>query len=302
MIHPTAVIHPEAKISKEVDIGPCVVIGKGVEVGEGTQVKAHSVLEGPHLNVGKYNEIGPNAHLKSHTTLGDYNKIYPFVSLGGEPQDLKFKGEDSTLEIGSYNTFREGATANRGTVHGGGVTKIGDHNLLMAYVHVAHDCSLGDAIVMANNVNLAGHVIIEDHVILGGMVGVAQFCRIGKSSYIGGLVAIVKDVPPFLLVSGNSRNVSIRGVNAIGLKRQGMKEEVIRRLREVFKILFMGDLTFQDGIAKIKQEFMGIEEVKYLVSFIEASKHGVLGRTKEIYVEETQYSRDRHRVSRELPF
>lgn len=301
MIHPTAVIHPEVKLAQNVELGPYVIIGKGVEVGEGTQIKAHSILEGPYLKVGKHNEIGPNANLKSHTTVGEYNKIYPFSSLGGEPQDLKFKGEDSTLEIGSHNTFREGVTVNRGTAHGGGVTKIGNHNLLMAYVHVAHDCVLGDYVVMANNVNLAGHVIIEDHAILGGMVGITQFCRVGKFSYLGAFMAASKDIPPFLLVSGNARNVCLRGVNSIGLKRYGMREEILRALKEVFKILFVSDLTFQEGLLRVKEEFIEIPEVKYFVDFIESSKQGILSQTKERYVEETQHSRDRRGVSRELP-
>ncbi|MBI3019446.1 MAG: acyl-ACP--UDP-N-acetylglucosamine O-acyltransferase, partial [Deltaproteobacteria bacterium] len=254
MIHPSAVIHPETKVAHDVKIGHYVVIGKGVEIGEGTHIKAHSVLEGPRLIIGKYNEIGPTANLKSHITLGDYNKIHPFVSLGGEPQDLKFKGEDSTLEIGSHNTFREGVTVNRGTAHGGGVTKIGDHNLIMAYVHVAHDCVLGDHVVLANNVALAGHVTIEDHSILGGVVGIAQFCRIGKFSYMGGFTGTSKDIPPFMIAAGSPHDIKLKGVNSIGLKRYGINDETIRYLKEAFKTLFLSDLTFQAALSKVKQE------------------------------------------------
>ncbi len=304
MIHPSAVIHPEAKVAHDVEIGPCVVIEKGVEVGEGTRIKAHSVLEGPRLVIGKQCEIGPNANLKSYTTLGDHNKIFPFACIGGEPQDLKFKGEESTLEIGSYNTFREGVTVNRGTAHGGGVTKIGNHTLLMAYVHVAHDCVLGDHVILANNVGLAGHVTIEDHVILGGMVGISQFCRIGKFAYVGGFTATNKDIPPFMLANGSLQGVgliNLKGINSIGLKRHGVSNEVIQDLKGAFKILVMSDLTFQDGLAKIKQELIKTPEVKYLVEFIEGSKQGVLGRTRESHVEETQHSRDRRGISRELP-
>ncbi len=301
MIHPTAVIHPEAKVAREVEIGPGVVIGKGVEVDEGTHIKAHSVLEGPSLVVGKNCEIGPNANLRNHTTLGDYNKVYPFSSLGGEPQDLKFKGENSTLEIGSHNLFREGVTVNRGTAHGGGVTKIGDHNLLMAYVHVAHDCTLGSHVVLANNVNLAGHVTIEDYAILGGMVGIAQFCRIGKFSYTGGFTGTSKDIPPFMIAAGSPHDIKLKGINAIGLKRSGVSDETIRYLKEAFKILFLSEWTFQEALSKVKQEMTAVAEVKYLIDFIESSKQGVLGRTRENNVQETQHSRDRHGVSRQLP-
>ena len=301
MIHPSALIHPEAKVAPEVEIGPGVVIGKGVDVGEGTHIKAYSVLEGPHLSVGKKCEIGPHANLKSHTTLGEGNKVYPFASLGGEPQDLKFKGEDSTLEINSYNTFREGVTVNRGTAHGGGVTKIGNYNLLMAYVHVAHDCVLGDRIVLANAVALAGHVTIEDHAILGGMVGITQFCRIGKFSYVGGFTGTSKDIPPFTIAAGSPHDIKLKGINSIGLKRHGVGDETIRHLKEAFKTLFLSEVTFQEALAKVKREMMSVPEVKYLVHFIEASKQGILGRTRESYVQETQHSRDRRGISRELP-
>ena len=284
MIHSTAIVHPGANLASSVEIGPYVVIGDGVEIGEGTHVKAHCVLEGPHLKI------------------GEYNKIYPFVSLGGEPQDLKFKGENSILEIGSHNLFREGVTVNRGTAHGGGVTKIGNHNLLMAYVHVAHDCILENHVVLANNVNLAGHVTIEDHAILGGMVGIAQFCRIGKFSYTGGFTGTSKDIPPFMIAAGSPHDIKLKGINAIGLKRQGVGDEVIRALKEVFKTLFLSDITFQEALTKVKQGMtLDIPEVKYLVDFIEASKQGVLGRTRESNVQETQHSRYRRGVSRELP-
>lgn len=298
MIHPTAVIHPKAKIDPSCEIGPYVVIGEGVDIGEGTVVRSHSVLEGPELKIGKLNIMGPHANIKSHTTVGDHNKIYPFSSIGCEPQDLKFKGENSRLIIGDRNTFRESVTLNRGTEHGGGVTKIGSDNLIMAYAHVAHDCVVGNHVVMANNVALAGHVEIQDHAIIGGLVGVSQFCRVGRYAYIGGCSGLNKDVPPYCLAIGAFPTI-IKGINSIGLKRHGLTDDVIRVLKEVYKILYLSDLIFSEAIQKVKDGFIETPQVRELLEFIETSKQGIVGR-ESTSVPETENSRNRRWVSREL--
>ena len=201
MIDPTAIIHPESDIAPDVDVGPYTVIGKNVSVDSGTSIGSHVVIKGP-------TKIGPN------------NKIYHFCSIGDDPQDKKYHGEgDSILEIGSGNTFREYVSINRGTGEGGGKTIIGNNNWIMAYVHIAHDCIIGSNTIFANNATLAGHVTIDDYVILGGFTGVHQFCRIGGYSFSAISSVIVKDVPPYVLVSGNTAKPS--GLNREGLKRHG---------------------------------------------------------------------------------
>ncbi|MEK7790644.1 MAG: acyl-ACP--UDP-N-acetylglucosamine O-acyltransferase, partial [Deltaproteobacteria bacterium] len=284
----------------------------GVTIGDGTKIHPHSVLEGPELSIGKECEIGPYAVLKSHTSMGDHNRIYSFACVGAAPQDLKFKGEESRLEIGSDNTFRESVTLNRGTATGGGVTRIGNHNFLMAYVHIAHDCQIGDSVVMANSVGLAGHVIIEDHAILGGMVGISQFIRIGTFSYTGGFSKIVRDIPPFMIASGTDASVGVRGINSIGLSRKGVDTKTIRDLKEAYKILFMTDhlapgkrRAVQESVSKIKESSLfETPQVKHLVQFIERSKNGIVGRYREPEKvkdeKEDQRSRDWGGVSRDL--
>ncbi len=311
MIHSSAIVDPKANIGDSVDLGPFVVIGEGVKIGDGTKIHAHSVLEGPELSIGKECEIGPSVVLKSHTSMGDRNRIYPFACIGALPQDLKFKGEESRLEIGSDNTFRESVTLHRGTATGGGVTRIGNHNFLMAYVHVAHDCQIGDSVVMANSVGLAGHVMIEDHAILGGMVGVLQFIRIGTFSYTGGFSKITRDIPPFMIVSGTDASVGVRGINSVGLSRKGVDTKTIRDLKEAYKILFMADHTVQESLSKIKESsLLETPQVKHLVQFIERScngngnGNGIVGRYREPekVEDEKEDQRSRHwgGVSRDI--
>lgn len=313
MIHPSAIIHPKANIGDSVEIGPFVVIGEGVKIGDGTKIYAHSVLEGPELSIGKECEMGPSAILKSHTSIGDRNRIYPFACIGAAPQDLKFKGEASHLEIGSGNTFRESVTLHRGTATGGGVTRIGNHNFLMAYVHIAHDCQIGDSVVIANSVGLAGHVMIEDHAILGGMVGISQFIRIGTFSYTGGFSKITRDIPPFMIASGTDASVGVRGINSVGLSRKGVDAKTIRDLKEAYKILFMPDhgkgrgkgRALQESLSEIKESSLfETPQVKHLVQFIERSKNGIIGRYREPEKvkdeKEDQDSRDWGGVSRDL--
>ncbi len=218
-IHSTAVVDPSAEIADGVEIGPYSVIGKEVTIGAGTRVESHVVIKGP-------------------TTIGAHNHFFQFASIGEDPQDLKFEGERTTLEIGDHNTFRECCTINRGTGNGGGVTRIGNHNLIMAYVHVAHDCIIHDHVILVNNTSLAGHVEIHDHVTLGGFTLVSQFLSIGSYAFSTMGSAINKHVPPYIQVSGNlARPVSL---NLVGLKRNGFDQQARSAMKQAFKWMFHG--------------------------------------------------------------
>ncbi len=252
--HPTAIIHPGARLAADVTVGPYAVIGEHVSIGAGTQIGAHCVIEG-------WTEIG-EACVFSH-----------FVSAGTPPQDLKFGGEESRLIIGHHNTFREFVTLNRGTHHGGGATRIGHHNFLMAYVHVAHDCTLGDHVIMANAATLAGHIAVGDHAVLGGLTGVHQFVRIGAYAMIGGCSAIAQDVPPFVSATGN--RAKLFGLNLVGLKRNGFSEERIAALKKAYRILFSAHLAMKDAIKQAREESGGQTDVETLVRFVETSERGI---------------------------
>jgi UDP-N-acetylglucosamine acyltransferase len=230
VIDSTAIVHPSARLGAGVSVGPYSIIGPDVVIGDGTVVGPHVVIKGP-------------------TTIGQYNNIFQFSSVGEDPQDKKYQGEQTLLTIGDHNTIRESCTINRGTAQGGGITKIGSHNLLMAMVHVAHDCLLGDHNVIANTVNLAGHVIVGSHVTIGGTCAVAQFCRLGDYSFICGFSTVVKDIPPFLLVDG--RPVQEKGLNSVGLERQQFSKEDLMALREAYKIFYRDGLSFEEGKAAL---------------------------------------------------
>lgn len=252
MIDKTAIIDPSAIIANNVSIGPYSVIGPSVEIGEGTWIGPHVVIQGP-------------------TRIGRDNKIFQFSSIGEMPQDLKFQGEKTYLEMGDRNSIREFCTFNRGTVQDKTTTRIGNDNLFMAYVHIAHDCQVGHHAIFANNASLAGHVIIEDYVTLSGFSGVFQFCRVGAHSFVATNSVIIKDVPPFIKVSGYYAKPF--GLNTIGLQRRGFAEEVLMMLRRAYKIIYRNGLT----IAKAIEELHKIDclEVKQLVQFIEASHSGI---------------------------
>jgi len=252
--HPTAIVHPGARLASDVTIGPYSVIGEHVTIGAGTQVGAHCVIEG-------------------WTDIGEGCSFSHFVSAGTPPQDLKFSGEPSRLVIGSRNTFREFVTLNRGTHHGGGETRIGDHNFLMAYVHVAHDCTVGNHVIMANAATLAGHIEIGDHAVLGGLTGVHQFVRIGAYAMIGGCSAVAQDVPPFVSAVGN--RVKLYGLNLVGLKRHGFSEERINGLKKAYRLLFGSHLSLKEGLKKVRAELAGQRDVEQFVAFIEASERGI---------------------------
>ena len=256
MIDPTAIIHPEAKIDADVKVGAYSVIGENVSIASGTIIEPHVVINGP-------------------TKIGKNNTIASFCSLGGDPQDKKFQGEaESILEIGNDNTIREYVSINRGTGDGGGKTILGDNNWIMAYVHIAHDCLVGSNTIFANNATLAGHVTIDDHAILGGFTGVHQFCRIGSYSFSAISSVIVKDVPPYVLVSGNTAKPS--GLNREGLKRHGFNNESINTLRKAYKAVYREGLILKDALDVLAQLSKESEKVELMRSFIAASERGIV--------------------------
>jgi UDP-N-acetylglucosamine acyltransferase len=252
-IHPTAVVHARAQIGAGCFIGPYCVIGENVSLGDQCRLHSHVVIDG-------------------HTQLGARNEIFPFASIGLKTQDLKWKGGVTRVEIGDGNTFREYVTVNSATGDGG-VTRIGSHNHILAYGHIAHDCALGNHIVMSNVATLAGHIVVGDHAVVGGLAAVHQFCRIGRMSIIGGCSKVVQDVPPFMLVDGNP--AATRTINKVGLERNGVSEEVQTALKQAYKILFRDGLTVANALARIESELPGHPEVKQLAEFARTSERGM---------------------------
>ncbi|MCK8816357.1 acyl-ACP--UDP-N-acetylglucosamine O-acyltransferase [Natroniella sulfidigena] len=253
-IHETAVIEAGAEIAKDVEVGPYAVIGENVKIDSGTEIGAHAVIKG-------------------WTKIGKNNKIFNGASLGQEPQDLKFKGEESYLEIGDDNTIREFATVHRGTEAGGGITKIGDSNLIMAYCHVAHDCQLGNNIIMSNAANLAGHVIVEDSAVIAGLTGVHQFVRIGKMAMVGAGSKVVKDVPPYVLVDGHP--ASVNGINVVGLRRNEVEPELRRKIKRAYKILYRSNLNMSQAIEKMDQELDSSPMIEHFLRFLRNAQRGI---------------------------
>ncbi len=253
-IHQTAIVHPKAKISNNVEIGPYTIIGENVSIDEGTIIGSHVVIKG-------------------WTHIGKDNRIFNSASIGQEPQDLKFHGEKSFLEIGDNNTIREFATIHRGTEDGGGLTKIGNDNLIMAYCHVAHDCQLGNHIIMSNAATLAGHVIVEDYAVISGLTGVHQFVRIGKMVMIGAGSKVVKDVPPYILVDGHPAGV--KGINIVGLRRNGLSTAKRRKIKEAYKILYRTDLNVSQAIEKMEQELDSDSLVDEFLRFLRSAQRGI---------------------------
>lgn len=254
-IHPTAIIDPSAKLGAGVSVGPYSVIGADVEIGDNTWIGPHVVINGP-------------------TTIGADNKVHQFASIGEGPQDLKYNGEPTRLEIGDRNTIRECVTINRGTVTGGGLTKVGSDNLLMAYIHIAHDCQIGNHVIFSNNASLAGHAHVGDYVILSGFTLVHQFCAIGDYAFTGMGSAISKDVPPYLMISGNP--AAPHGLNKVGLKRRGFSEEQIRNLNRVYKILYRQGLSLEEATAQIEEMAKSSEEVVRFAEFLKSSTRSII--------------------------
>lgn len=255
MIHPSAIVSPLAKLGANVRIGPFCVVGAHVELGDDCVLHSHVVIEG-------------------HSTIGRGNEFFPFAAIGGKTQDLKYIGEPTALEIGNHNVFRENVTVHRGT-HEALPTRIGSHNLFLCYSHIAHDCQLGDHIILSNSVALAGHITIGDHAIVSGVAAVHQFVRIGEHSIVGGMARVTQDVPPFMIVEGMP--ASCRGVNQIGLTRRGFPEQDIRALKTAYKKLFLKkDTNLGNSLSSLKaMHEADTPHVERLIHFIEASERGV---------------------------
>ena len=255
MISEHAIIHPSAKIAKDVVVGPGSIIGADVEIGEGTWIGPHVVIQGP-------------------TRIGKYNKFFQFASVGDEPQDITYKGEPTRLEIGDHNTVREFCMISRGTLKGGGVTRLGHHNFLMAYSHVGHDCWLGDYITMINYSALSGHVTVSDYAIIGGYAAVHQFCKIGAYAFIARATYVSKDVLPFVMIAGH--NTTDCGINTVGLKRRGFSSEEVDVLRRAYKIIFRRGLTVQQAIVELQPLVPECTEVTALIQALQEATRGIV--------------------------
>jgi UDP-N-acetylglucosamine acyltransferase len=254
--HPTAIVDPSAKVHPSCKIGPYCVIGPEVELGERCHLVSHVAIEGP-------------------TKIGADNTFFPFCSIGMAPQDLTYAGEPTRLEIGEHNTIREFVTINRGTVKGGGLTRVGNHILVMAYTHIAHDCVIGDHVILANAATLGGHVTVEEWATVGALCPVHHFIRIGAHSFVGGGTTITRDVLPFSKTSA-ARDVQAYGLNAIGLERRGFSKERIRKIHHAYKVLLASKLNTSQALEKLKAEADRGEDVEMLISFIEQSERGVI--------------------------
>ncbi|MGN6190803.1 MAG: acyl-ACP--UDP-N-acetylglucosamine O-acyltransferase [Rhodanobacteraceae bacterium] len=254
-VHPSAIVDAGAKLADDVAVGPLAVIGADVEIGPGCVVDPHALVRGP-------------------TRIGKNNHIGAFASIGGNPQDKKYHGERSRLEIGDGNTFHEFVTINRGTAEGGGATRIGNDNWIMAYVHVAHDCIVGSHTVLANNATLAGHVEVGDHVVLGGFAGVHQFCKIGAHAFAAMFSAINRDVPPFIYVAGQF--AVPRGVNAEGLKRRGFDTQRIAAIKRAYRTLYMSHKTLEEARAALVEQASASEDVRAFRDFIDRSERSLV--------------------------
>lgn len=253
-IHPTAVVDPSAELGVDVELGPFAVVGPRVVLADRVQLGAHAVVMGP-------------------TRIGADTRIYPHAVLGTDPQDKKYRGEETRLEVGERNCFREFSTVNRGTSGGGGLTFVGDDNLFMASTHVAHDCHVGSRCVFANSAALAGHVIIQDGAILGGLVGVHQHSRIGRYAMLGGGAMAAQDVPPFCIAQGD--RARLYGLNVVGMRRGGFSLETIQALRAAWRELFQQGLPLRIGLEQVREVYADVPEVQEFVRFIESSTRGI---------------------------
>jgi UDP-N-acetylglucosamine acyltransferase len=253
-IHPTAIVDPKAEIDANVEIGPFCIVKDGVRIRKGTKLLSNVAVEG-------------------NTVIGENCTIYPFSSIGFPPQDLKYKGEDTRLVIGSGNIIREYASIHRASVGGDGATIIGNNSFLMAYVHVAHDCVIGSNVIMTNAATLAGHVVVEDYAYIGGLVAVHQFTRIGSYAMVGGFSGIGQDIPPYMIASG--ARAKLFGPNTIGLQRRGFTEKTINEIKKAYKILFREKRTLKEALKQVQEEFPSSPEITHLVEFIEKNKRGI---------------------------
>jgi UDP-N-acetylglucosamine acyltransferase len=255
LIHPTAIVSSKAQVGENCFVGAFCTVGDAVKLGDGVRLESHVVVDGD-------------------TEIGDETQIFPFVSIGLAPQDLKYAGEPTRVKIGKRNHIREFVTVHRGTAGGGGLTEIGDDCLLMAQAHVAHDCAVGNNVIMANAATLAGHVIIEDKAQVGAYSGVHQFCRVGREAFIGGYSVVVKDALPFAISQGN--HAKCYGLNSIGMKRRGYAKETIEKLKHAYHLLLAAKLNTTQALERIRTEIADSPEVDLLVRFIETSERGVV--------------------------
>ncbi|MFM9913497.1 MAG: acyl-ACP--UDP-N-acetylglucosamine O-acyltransferase [Methylophilaceae bacterium] len=255
MIHPTAIIDPKAQLAADVTVGAYSIIGENVTIGEGTTIGAHVIIEGP-------------------TSIGQHNTIYQFASLGAAPQDKKYAGEPTRLEIGDRNTIREFCTLNRGTVQDAGATRIGHDNWIMAYVHIAHDCQVGNQTILANNSSLAGHVHLHNHAILGGFTLVHQFCKIGAHVITAVGSVVFKDIPPYVTASGYDANP--HGINAEGLKRRGFSSARIAAIKRAYKLLYRNSLTLEEAKAAIQEQGEASADIELLLNFLNTATRGII--------------------------
>ncbi len=255
MIHSTALISSSAELHEDVQVGPYSIIGSDVYIGRGTEIGAHVVIKGT-------------------TKIGEDNRIFQFATIGEDPQDKKYDGESTRLEIGDRNTFREYCSVHRGTAQEAGVTTIGNDNWFMAYIHIAHDCVLADNIIMSNNATLAGHVIVDDYAIFSGFCAVHQFCRVGAHSFLGGYAAVTKDVPPYVMVSGQP--TAVRGINSEGLKRRGFDAGQVKNLKDAYRILYRSGLRLDEAREQLTELSPGKPGVQALVEFLHKSERSIL--------------------------
>ena len=253
MIHSTAILHPGARLGTGCEVGPYCVLGEHVVLGTNCRLHSHVVIDG-------------------HTTLGRENEIFPFASIGLKTQDLKWQGGVTRTEIGDHNTFRESVTVHSAT-GAGEVTRIGSHNHILAYCHVAHNVTLGNHIIMSNVATLAGHVLVEDHVVIGGLAAVHQFCRIGRMSIIGGCSKVVQDIPPYMMGDGNP--LEVRTINRVGLDRNEVADETQAAIKHAHKFLFREGLTIPNALERIEKELPPLAELRHLVQFVRASERGI---------------------------
>ncbi|WP_417581779.1 acyl-ACP--UDP-N-acetylglucosamine O-acyltransferase [Nitrincola sp.] len=254
-IDPTAIIDPQATLASDVVVGPWTYIGAGVEIGAGSVIASHVVIKGP-------------------TRIGEHNRIFQFASVGEDCQDKKYQGEPTRLEIGDHNVIREGATLHRGTVQDQGITRIGSHNLLMAYTHVAHDCIVGDHTILANNAALAGHVRLDDYAILGGFTAVHQFCHIGAHVMCGAGSVVLKDIPAYVMANGNT--ATPHGINVEGLKRRGFSADTLVYLKRAYKIIYRQGLTREQALPILQEMAAEDSAVQLLINSLQSSSRGII--------------------------
>jgi UDP-N-acetylglucosamine acyltransferase len=255
-IHPTAIIDPQAKVPNSCTVGPYCVIGPDVEMGERCRLVSHVAIQGP-------------------TKIGADNSFFPFAAIGMDPQDVTYKGEPTKLEIGDHNEIRECVTITRGTIKGGGITRVGSHILIMAYTHIGHDSVIGDHAMLVNGATLAGHVIVDEWAVVGALCPVHQFVRIGAHSYIGGGTTITQDVLPFSMTSA-ARDTHAYGMNKVGLERRGFSKARIQKIHHAYKILLASKMNTTQALEKLKGEADRGEDVEMLIQFIEKSERGVI--------------------------